>query len=182
MTNRKPYPILSALRKEGDTFTLNALGLWWMDYSDATPQVAANDNNPETRPVEQESYRYELTAEELIAAYDEDQKHKDDPDYKPQYSAALHEETRKPQVRRIKKPMPMPADVDAEDETARHIDAVKMRNWLGSDADILDMAIGPHTYVDIGRHIGVSGSDKTAYRAGRQEVKDVARTFYDEAA
>lgn len=171
MTNRKPYPILSALRREKDTFTLNALGLWWLDYSDATPQVAANDNDPETKPIEQESYRYELTAEELIAA-----------NANGEYNAALHGETRKPQVRRIKKPMPLPPDVDAEDETARHIDAVKMRNWLGSDADIMDMAIGPHTYIDVGRYIGSDGSDKAAYRAGRQEVKDVAKTFWGEAA
>jgi hypothetical protein len=171
MTNRKPFPILSALRHESDTFTLNALGLWRLEYHGVNPQMAANDNDAEERPIEQESYRYELTAEELIAAHAAGE-----------YSAALHDETRKPQVRRIKKPMPLPPDVDAEDETARHIDALKMRNWLGSDAEILDMAIGPHTYEDIGRHIGVNSSDKTAYRAGRQEVKDVAKAFWDEAA
>ena len=171
MTNRKPYPILSALRKEGDTFTLNAIGLWRLEYQDVPPQVAANDNDPETRPVEQESYRYELSAEELIAAYANGS-----------YSADLHGETRKPQVKRIKKPMPLPPDVDAEDEMARYVDAVKMRKWLGSDAHILDMAIGQHTYIDVGRHIGAVGSAKTAYRAGREEVKLVAKTFWDEAA
>lgn len=182
ITNRKPFPILSALRKEGDTFTLGALRLWWSDYGATPPQVAANDNDPDTKPVEQESYRYELTAEELIAAHDEDQKNKDNPEYQPTYSAALHGETRKPQVRRIKKPMPLPPDVDAEDETARHIDAAKMREWLGSDATILDMAVGPNTYVDVGRHMGALGSAKTAYRAGKQEVREVAKTFWDEAA
>ena len=76
----------------------------------------------------------------------------------------------------------MPPEVDAEEETVGHIDAIKMRNWLGSDAVILDMAIGPYTYIDVGRYIGVIGSAKTAYRSGRQEVKYVAGTFYDEAA
>jgi hypothetical protein len=171
MTNRKPFPILSALRKEGDTATLQYLRLWWADYREGPPQVAANDNDPDTKPIERETYRYELSAEELIAAYEAGT-----------YAAALHSETRKPQVRRIKKPMPLPPDVDAEDENAKHIDTVKMRSWLGGDAIILDMAIGPYTYIDVGRHIGVDGSAKTAYRAGRQEVKDVAKTFHDEAA
>jgi len=182
MTNRKPFPILSALRREGDTFTLGALRIWMYDYHGGPPQTAANDNAPETRPIERETYRYELSAEELIAAYNEDQKHKSDPGYKPVYGAALHGETRKPQVRRIKKPMPLPPDVDAEDEASKHIDVVRMRQLLGADSEILDMAIGPNTYIDIGRHIGVTGSAKTAYRAGRQEVKDVAKTFMDEAA
>lgn len=171
MTNRKPFPILSALRREGDTFTLAALRLWYGSYGGNPPQVAANDNDPETKPIERETYRYELSAEELIAAYAAGT-----------YTADLHGETRKPQMRRIKKPMPLPPDVDAEDETAKHIDTVKMRAWLGGDAIILDMAVGPYTYIDVGRHISVDGSAKTAYRAGRQEVKDVARTFYDEAA
>lgn len=182
MTNRKPFPILSALRKEGDSATLGALRLWRVDYGGNPPLTAANDNNHEERPTEQETYRYELSAEELIAAYNEDQKHKHDPGYKPTYSADLHGESRKPQVRRIKKPMPLPADVDAEDETARHIDIVKMRAWLGDGAIILDMAIGPYTYIDVGRHIGVVGSTKTAYRTGRQEIKDVAAVFYSHAA
>lgn len=75
MTNRKPFPILSALRREGDTFTLGALRIWMYDYHGGPPQTAANDNAPETRPIERETYRYELSAEELIAAYNEDQKH-----------------------------------------------------------------------------------------------------------
>lgn len=171
MTNRKPFPILSALRKEGDTFTLGALRLWRLEYQDVPPQVAANDNDPEIRPIEQDSYRYEMSAEDLITAHNAGT-----------YGAALHGETRKPQVKRIKKPMPLPPDVDAEDEMARYVDAVKIRNWLGSDAVVLDMAIGSYTYIDIGRHIGVFGSAKTSYRAGRQEIKDVAKTFWDEAA
>jgi hypothetical protein len=65
---------------------------------------------------------------------------------------------------------------------ARYLDAKNMRNWLGVDAETLDMAVGPHTYRDVGRHVGASGSDDTLERAGKQEVKDVAKVFWDEAA
>lgn len=180
-TNRKPYPILSALKREGDTDTLHALGLWRLEYHDTPPQVAANDNDPDTRPVEWETSTYEHDAMYLIQAFAEDENNKGVPGYVPQYSAALHGEVHKPRIRRTTQPMPPAADVDGEAEMARHIDAQKMRSWLGADAEIMDMAIGPYTYEDIGRHIGVNSSDKTAYRAGRQEVKDVARTFYEEA-
>ncbi len=54
--------------------------------------------------------------------------------------------------------------------------------WLGADAEVLDMAIGPYTYRDVGKHIGAEGSDRTLERAGKEEVKGVAKTFYDEAA
>lgn len=182
MTNRKPFPILSALKREGDTFTLGALRIWMYDYHEGPPQIAANDNDPTTRPTEMETYRYEFDAETLIVALDEDEKNKEDSEYKPIYSARLHEEIRKPQIRRTKKQMPPIADVDAEAEMARHIDAKRMRQWLGADATTLDMAIGPYTYIDVGRSIGAEGSGKTVYRAGRQEVKDVAKIFWAEAA
>lgn len=49
MTNRKPYPILSALRSEGDTATLGALRLWpWIDWSSihAARQILATQQKP----------------------------------------------------------------------------------------------------------------------------------------
>jgi hypothetical protein len=177
MTNRKPYPILSALRREGDKATLGALRLWWTDYHEGPPQVAANDNDPDVRPVEWETNRYEYDALSIIITLAEDEN-----DGGKAYSAATHGETQTPKIRRTKKPMPPPADVDGEAEMARHIDTKKMRAWLGSDAEILDMAIGPNTYRDVGRRIGAEGSDDTLERAGKREVKDVAKTFYDEAA
>lgn len=183
MTNRKPFPILSALRKEGDTLTLQSLRLWMTDYHEGPPQVAANDNDPSVRPVEWETSRYERDALSMIITMAEDENsERDDPEHKPSYSAATHRETQTPKIRRTKNPMPPPAEVDAEVEMARHVDAQKIRAWLGADAEVLDMAIGPYTYREVGRHIGATGSDDTLERAGKQEVKGVAKTFWDEAA
>jgi hypothetical protein len=183
MTNRKPFPILSALRTEGDTATLRSLRLWMTDYHECPPQVAANDNDPDVRPVEWETSRYELDAMSLIIAVAEDENNqRDNPKHVKRYSPATHGETQTPKIRRTKNPMPPEAEVDAEVELARHIDAQKMRAWLGSDAKVLDMAIGPHTYREVGHHIGASGSDDTLERAGKQEVKDVAKVFWDVAA
>lgn len=182
MSNRKPYPILSALKREGDTLTLCALRLWWTDYHETPPQVAANDNDPAVRPTELETYRYELDAMPLIITLAEDENNKDGPKHVKQYSASTHNEVRKPQIRRTNEQIPPSDGVDAEAEMARCIDAKKMREWLGADSTTLDMAIGPHTYLDVGRAVGAEGSAKTVYRAGRQEVKDVAKIFKDEAA
>lgn len=185
MTNRKPFPILSALRKEGDTYTLGALRLWWADYHEGPPQLAANDNDPSVAPVDPEVRRIEHRAETLIAALEEDEAVASgaaEEKSLPPYSASLHRETHKPVVRQANKSAPLDNDVDAEEEMARYLDAKKMREWLGSDAETLDMAIGPYTYRDVGRHIGVEGSDDTVERAGKREVKDVAKIFKDEAA
>jgi len=182
MTNRKPFPILSALRREGDTFTLGALRLWMYDYSYTPPQVVANDNDPDTRPVEWETNTYELSAEDLIAAYEEDEKNRDDPGYVVQYSADLHGDSRKSKVRRTKKPMPPLDVVDAHEELARHMDAERVRAWLGASADVLDMAIGPYTYRDVAKHVGVEGSPRTLESAGKHEVKSAAGAFYREVA
>jgi hypothetical protein len=183
MTNRKPYPILSALRREGDTFTLGALRLWWMDYHEGPPQVAANDNEAEDGPTDPEVVRREHDAEDLVAALESDKENASNPKYKQQYNAVAHLGTHKPDVREANKSAPpLPDNVDAESEMARYIDAKKMREWLGSDAETLDMAIGPHTYQDVGRHIGATGVEKTVERAGKQEVKDAAKLFWNEAA
>jgi hypothetical protein len=186
MTNRKPFPILRALVREGDKFTLGALRLWWSEYHEGEPQTAANDNDPAVAPVDPEVRRIEHKAETIIAAYREDEDlaaGRIDKKVLPTYSAAMHRETHKPVVRQANKSAPpLPDYVDAEAETIRCLSVKKMRAWLGSDAETLDMAIGPHTYIDVGLHVGAEGSAKTIYRAGRQEVKDVARIFWDEAA
>ena len=182
MTNRKPYPILSALKREGDTFTLGALKLWMYGYSDVPPQVSVNDNDPLVKPVEWEANRYELSAEDLIEAYESDEENKDDPKYVKQYSAAAHEETRRPKVRRTKRPMPPIEAVDAEEEVVRHLEAIRVRDWLGEGAVILDMAVGPFTYREVAKRGGCVGSDRTMENAGRDEVKDTAQTFWREVS
>lgn len=179
MPYHRPYPILRALKREGDTFTLSVLRLWMDDYSEAPPLTAANDNEPGSRPSECEMYRYELSAEDLIAAHNEDEKNKDNPKHKPVYNDG---ETRKPQIKKLKKPLPLPPDTDAEAEMVKYLDATRTRALLGNEAVILDMSVGSYTYVDVGRLMGVGGSGKTAYRAGRSKVKGVARTFYVLAA
>lgn len=182
--NRKPFPILSALRREGDTFTLKSLRVWMDEYDVIPPLLAANDNNPNAMPTIVETRIDAVSADHLVLSLEEDEKCRLDPTFERTtrpYSLALHEE-RFERVKSASKSAPPAAEIDAEAEMARYIDAAKMRDWLGADAEILDMAVGQCTYIDVGRHIGVEGSAKTAYRAGRQEVKDVAKTFYDEAA
>lgn len=182
MTNRKPYPILSALRREGDTATLGALRLWRTDYHEGPPQVAANDNDPTANPTTIETRIDALSAEALVVIYDAELNPDPEANEPPiPYSAKLHRE-RFERVKHAKKSPPPPEDVDAEAEMARFIDAKKMREWLGSDAETLDMAIGPYTYRDVGRRVGATGSDDTLERTGKTEVKDVARLFWDEAA
>lgn len=182
MTNRKPYPILSALRREGDAATLQSLRLWWTDYHDGPPQVAANDNEQDG-PIDPEVVRREHDAEDLVAALESDEANIATPKYTKQYSQSAHRGTHKPDVRSAAKSAPpLPDNLDAEAEMARYLDAKRMRGFLGADAETLDMAIGPHTYRDVGRHIGVEGSDDTLERAGKREVKDVAKIFWDEAA
>lgn len=154
------------------------------EYDVIPPPLAANDNNPNAMPTIIETRIDAVSAEHLVLSLEEDEKSRLDPAFERTtrpYSLALHEE-RFERVKSANKSAPPAVEVDAEAEMARYIDAVKMREWLGSDAEILDMAISQHTYVDVGRHVGVAGSAKTAYRVGRKEVKDVAKAFYDEAA
>lgn len=182
--NSKPFPILSALRREGDMFTLRSLRVW-MDECDATPPpLAANDNNPEATPAIIETRIDAVSAEKLILSLEEDEKCKLDPIFKRTtrpYSRTMHEE-RFERVKSAGKTSPPLADIDAEAEMARYIDAMKMRKWLGSDSEVLDMAIGPYTYREVGEYVGTLGSDDTLERAGKSEVKDVAKLFWDEVA
>lgn len=179
------YPIITALKREGDISTMRSLRLWLTDYHLNPPQVAANDNSPDAKPIEWETNLYEYDGDDLVDALQEDQDlaaGKIEKKVLPVYSAAMHEERHLRNVRRAAKAMPVYA-ANAEDEVIRFIDAKKMRDWMGADADTMDMATEPNvTYVDVGRHIGTEGSDKTMERAGKQEVKDVAKIFWDRAA
>lgn len=176
MHARDVYPILYSFKADGDTATVKSLQLWTREYHLEPPQTAANDNDPAARPVEWETNVYERTADELVAAYRKDEKHKEDLNYEPQYSAAMHEESHHPAVRRAAKAMPI-YEVDAEDEVIRAVDAAKMRDWLGSDAIVMDMAVEPRvTFGDVGNHIGVDADE------AKREIKDIAATFYERAA
>lgn len=177
---RDLYPILYTFKTEGDTATVKSLQLWTREYHLEPPQTAANDNDPAAKPVEWETNTYEFSSGELVAAYRKDEKHKGDPDYEPTYSAAMHGESHHPAVRRAAKAMPI-YEVDAEAETIRYVDAVKMRDWLGCDAEVLDMAVEPRvTLENVARHIGLTGDE--AVGEAKQEVKDIAATFYERAA
>jgi hypothetical protein len=155
------------------------------DFHLNPPQTAANDNTPGATPIEWETNLYEYDGDDLVAALEEDEALAAgliEEKKLPAYSAAMHEEKHRRYVRRAAKAMPT-YTVNAEDEVIRFIDAKRMREWLGADADVLDMATEAGvTYRDIGRHIGTEGSDKTAERAGKQEVKDVAKIFWDRAS
>ncbi len=184
MTNL--FQPLRVFRAKGDKFTLKALWLWMTDYHDGEPQMAVNDNNPNVNPMQIETRIDAVSAEKLILSMEEDEKVKLDPTFKrttPPYSESLHAE-RFERVKHAKKSAPpLPEYVDAEAEMARYLDAKRMREWLGADADVLDMAVETHTTLhDIGLHIGAEGDHAAVSDAGEQEVRDVAKVFYDKAA
>lgn len=177
---RDLYPILHTYKSQGDTATVKSLQLWAREFHLAPPQTAANDNTPAARPVEWETNVYEHSAEELVSALAEDKKRKDDPEYVPTYSTALHDERHHPHVRRAAKAMPV-FEVDAEDEVIRAVDTIRMRNWLGCDAEVLDMAVEPRvTFNDVAGHLGLEGDD--AAGEAKEEIREVAATFYKRAA
>lgn len=173
------YPILREFKADGDTATLKSLKMWVNDYHIEPPRVAANDNNPDTKPLEWEARIDAVKAEDMILSMAEDENCVRNPDYKRTtrpYSAALHEERFERVKHTGKEHMPA-EDINAEDEVIRYVDAVKMRDWLGSDADVLDMAVEPQTtFADIGQHICADEME------AKQEVVEVASTFYDRAA
>lgn len=182
MPTIESYPILREFKADGDAATVKSLKLWMYDYHLEPPQTAVNDNNPDVTPSIVETRIDGLRAERLILSVVEDDFCEIDPEYErttPTYSADLHEE-RFERVKRADKEHAPIIEVDAEDETIRFVDAKKMRAWLGSDSDILDMAVEPHTtFEDVGRHIGANDN---AAAEGKQEIKDVAATFYQRAA
>lgn len=177
------FSIVRTFRNDGNKFTLEALWHWISDYHEREPQVAVNDNDPSVNPRQIETRIDAVSSDALVAAFKEDEKHKDDPKYKPKYSVRLHDE-RLERVKHAKKSAPpMPECVDAEAEMARYIDAKNMRAWLGADAETLDIAVEPDTtFHDVGKHIGAEGEDDAIAAAGKQEVIDVAKIFYDRHA
>lgn len=171
MPTIESYPILREFKSDGDVATVNSLKLWMYDYHLEPPHTAVNDNNPDVTPSIVETRIDAVRAEKLIEAYDNGN-----------YSADMHEE-RFERVKRSDKEHAPIIEVDAEDETIRYIDAKKMRDWLGADSDILDMAVEPHTtFEDVGRLLGVEGHPEESAIEGKQEIKDVAATFYQRAA
>lgn len=179
------YPILYAFKSEGDVATLKSLQLWTRDFHLELPQTAVNDNDPKaTRPTEWEARVDAVDAMELIRSMAEDENCERNPNFKrstPSYSTDLHNERFERVKHASKSAPPLPEYVDAENETNRYIDAKKMREWLGCDADVLDMAVEPHvTFYDIGSHIGADADN--AAEEGKREVREVAATFYERAA
>lgn len=176
------YPILREFKADGDMVTVKSLKLWLDDFHIEPPHTAVNDNNPDVTPSIVETRIDAVRAERLIESLEEDEICKKDPTYKrttPPYSAALHEE-RFERVKRTDKDHPPLDDVDAQAETIRYIDAIKIRDWLGADADVLDMATEPYTtFADIAAHIGAEHDWESE---AKQEVKDVAATFYERVA
>jgi hypothetical protein len=183
MPTIEAYPILREFKADGDTATVKSLKMWLEDFHLEAPKTAVNDNNPDVTPSIVETRIDAVRAERLILSLAEDEICKTDSVYvrtTPTYSAALHEE-RFERVKRADKEHSPIVDVDAEAETIRFVDAKKMRAWLGADSDILDMAVEPHTtFEDVGRHIGAN--DNSAATEGKQEIQDVAATFYQHAA
>lgn len=173
------YPVLLEFKADGNIATLKSLKLWLYDYHLEPPKTAVNDNSPDARPIEWETHIDAERAENLIRAMAEDENCERNPDFKRSttpYSATLHDE-RFERIKHTGKEHPPAEEIDAEGETIRYIDAVRMRTWLGSDADVLDMAVDAHsTFDDIGQHIGTSAAE------AKQEVIDVASVFYKRAA
>lgn len=184
MHARDVYPILYSFKTEGDTATVKSLQLWTREFHLEPPQTAANDNDPNVGAYEWETHIDAEPAENLIRAMAEDENCERNPDFErstPAYSADLHEE-RFERVKNAKKSAPPLLDyVDAEAETNRYIDAAKMRDWLGCDAEVMDMAVEPRvTFADVAEHLGLGGDD--AAGEAKEEIRQVAATFYERAA
>lgn len=185
-TKSNLFSIVRAFRNDGNKFTLKALWCWMSDYHEREPQVAVNDNDPSVNPRQIETRVDAVGAMELIRSMADDENCERNPDYKRStkpYSARLHDE-RFERVKHASKSAPPIAEcIDAEAELARYIDAKSMRAWLGSDAETLDMAVEPNTTLhDVGKHIGAEGEDDAIAAAGKQEIVDVAKIFYDRHA
>lgn len=160
-------PIFTALKRAKDFATLDSVRKWMR--SDHEPITAANDSGlPDGYQID--SHMESMSAEALIAAY-----------HAGAYHIGMHEE----RFRRPRGPETAPPAYefeDAESDVARYVDREQVRQQLGENANVLDMACDGQTYREIGEYLGATGSIDTLERAGKRAVKEAARLFYKIAA
>lgn len=148
-----------------------------LEFNEGDAPMAANDNDPAVKVENPETRIDGISAEELILSMAEDENCQRNPDYvrsTTSYSTALHEE-RFERVKRGAKSALVDEGLPTEDAMLHRIHVKQVREKLGRDADILDMAVGPYTFRDIGEFLGCAG--KYAERRGKAAVKEAAKNF-----
>lgn len=140
--------------------------------------MAANDNDPNYKIQNAETRVDGVDAMELIRSMAEDEHCARYPDYErttTPYSKHLHEE----RFERVKYAKSSPAFSDrlpTEDAMLHSIHVRQIREKLGRDADILDIAVSPTgTLREVGELLGFTG--KYAERKGKAAVIEAAKNF-----
>lgn len=172
-----PYPALSALARDDDKPALKSIRDWMIEYNEEDVPMAANDNDPAVKIENPETRIDAVDAMELIRSMAEDEHCQMYPDYErttEPYSTSLHQE-RFERVKRGEKTALVDEGLPTEDAMLHRIHVKQVRAKLGRDAEILDMAVGPYTFRDIGEFVGYTG--KYAERKGKEAVKQAANNF-----
>jgi hypothetical protein len=165
------------MARDGDKPILKSIRDFMTNYNLEDVPMAANDNDPNFKIENPETRIDGVNAEELILSMAEDENCERNPDYvrsTQSYSAGLHEE----RFERVKTSMhstQIDESLPTEEAMLHRIHVKQVREKLGRDADILDMAVGPYTLRQIGEHLGYSG--KYAERKGKAAVKEAANNF-----
>jgi hypothetical protein len=172
------YPALSALARDGDKRVLKSIRDFMTTFTEEDAPMAANDNDPEFKIKNAETRIDGLSAEELILSMAEDENCERDPDFErttKSYSKHLHEE----RFERVKYAKASPAFSDrlpTEDAMLHRIHVKQVREKLGRDAEILDIAASPNgTFREVGELLGFTG--KYAERKGKAAVIEAAKNF-----
>lgn len=148
-----------------------------IEFTDGDAAMAANDNDPNFKIENPETRIDGVSAEELILSMAEDENCERNPDYirsTDSYSTDSHTE-RFERVKRGEKTALVDEGLPTEDAVLHRIHVRQIREKLGRDAEILDMAVGPYTLRHIGEFVGYSG--KYAERKGKAAVKQAADNF-----
>jgi hypothetical protein len=172
-----PYPTLSALARDDDKPVLKSIRDWMIEYNEEDVQMVANDNDPTVKIENPETRIDAVDAMELIRSMAEDEHCAMYPDYErttESYSADSHGE-RFERVKRGEKTALVDEGLPTEDAMLHRIHVRQVRQKLGRDAEILDMAVGPYTFRQIGEFAGYAG--KYAERKGKEAVKQAAKNF-----
>lgn len=156
-----------------------------VNYTEGDAPMAANDNDPEFKIQNPETRIDAVDAMEMVRSMAEDENCERNPAYERttrSYSAELHEE-RFERVKYAKASAAFDDRLPTEDAMLHRIHVRQVREKLGRDAEVLDMAVSPRsTLRDVGRFVGATGSSDTLERAGKRAVKEAAKNFEKLAA
>lgn len=153
------------------------------NFAEGDAPMAANDNDPDFKIQNPETRVDGVQAEELILSMAEDENCERNPEYErttSPYSADLHQE-RFERVKHAKASAAFSDRLPNENTMLHRIHVKQVREKLGRDADVLDIAVSPTgTFRKIGEFLGYSG--KYAERKGKAAVIEAAKKFEKLAA